>query len=58
MPTYEYVCRECDISFSEQRSIHDPSPDHFCETCGNRMTQVIGSLGIQFKGSGFYRTDK
>lgn len=58
MPTYEYVCRECETILIEKRSIHDPSPDHVCEKCGYKMTQVVGNLGIQFKGSGFYRTDK
>lgn len=58
MPTYEYICKECETTLTEKRSIHDPSPEHFCEKCGYRMIQVIGSLGIQFKGSGFYRTDK
>ena len=58
MPTYEYVCRECETTLIEKRSIHDPTPDHFCEKCGNRMNQVIGGLGIQFKGSGFYSKDK
>ena len=58
MPTYEYVCRECETTLVEKRSIHDPSPEHFCQKCGYKMNQVIGGLGIQFKGSGFYRTDK
>jgi putative FmdB family regulatory protein len=58
MPTYEYVCKSCDHSFTEVRSIHEPSPEHICEKCGYRMIQVIGGIGIQFKGSGFYRTDK
>ena len=58
MPTYEYACRACETSLTEVRSIHDPSPTHLCEKCGEQMNQVIGSLGIQFKGTGFYRTDK
>ena len=58
MPTYEYVCKACENILTEKRSIHDPSPEHMCEKCGYRMVQVIGGIGIQFKGSGFYRTDK
>lgn len=58
MPTYEYVCRECETSLTEIRSIHDPSPVHICEKCGNRMNQVVSLGGIQFKGSGFYSKDK
>jgi putative FmdB family regulatory protein len=58
MPTYEYACKPCEESLSEIRSIHEPSPVHTCEKCGLAMVQVIGSLGIQFKGSGFYSKDK
>jgi putative FmdB family regulatory protein len=58
MPVYEYVCRECETKLVETRSIHDPSPEHMCEKCGYRMNQVIGGIGIQFKGSGFYSKDK
>ena len=58
MPTYEYACKGCETTLLEKRSIHDPSPTHLCEKCGQVMNQIIGSLGIQFKGSGFYRTDK
>jgi putative FmdB family regulatory protein len=58
MPTYEYVCRECETSLTDIRSIHADDPTFLCEKCGYVMTQVVGNLGIQFKGSGFYRTDK
>lgn len=58
MPTYEYICRECETTLVEKRSIHDPTPTHICEKCGYKMNQVIGGLGIQFKGSGFYSKDK
>ena len=57
MPTYEYKCSECEERLSETRSIHDPSPEHFCKSCGQKMNQVISLGGITFKGSGFYRTD-
>jgi putative FmdB family regulatory protein len=58
MPTYEYICKPCEQTLTETRSIHDPSPTHLCQKCGQKMNQVIGGIGIQFKGSGFYRTDK
>lgn len=58
MPTYEYICKACDHSMTEVRSIHAPSPEHMCEKCGYRMVQVIGGIGVQFKGSGFYSKDK
>ncbi|MDR2703908.1 MAG: FmdB family transcriptional regulator, partial [Cellulomonadaceae bacterium] len=28
-----------------------------CPTCGGRLRKEWGSVGITFKGSGFYRTD-
>ena len=58
MPTYEYVCRECEITKSDNRSISAPEPDFFCEACGNRMNKVLSLTGINFKGSGFYSKDK
>ncbi len=58
MPTYEYVCKECETKLSEIRSIHDPSPEHLCEKCGQKMNQVISLGGIKFNGSGFYSKDK
>jgi predicted nucleic acid-binding Zn ribbon protein len=29
----------------------------FCEKCGNQMNKVYGTVGVQFKGTGFYKTD-
>lgn len=58
MPTYDYVCRECETTLSDTRSIHAEEPVFICEKCGHRMNQVISLGGITFKGSGFYRTDK
>lgn len=28
-----------------------------CKECGGELGKVFGSIGITFKGSGFYRTD-
>jgi putative FmdB family regulatory protein len=58
MPTYQYVCRECETTLSETRSITAPSPTHMCEKCGNKMTQVYNIGAITFNGSGFYSKDK
>jgi putative FmdB family regulatory protein len=58
MATYEYICRECESTLSEVRSINDPEPVHLCKTCGNRMNKVYSMGNPVFKGSGFYRTDK
>jgi putative FmdB family regulatory protein len=58
MASYEYVCRECEVTLIESRSISDPEPVHICEKCGNRMNKVYTMSTPVFKGSGFYRTDK
>lgn len=60
MPYYEYKCEcsEQDIVTFE-RSIKDDEPDYFCEKdgCGKKLKKHYGSFGIQFNGSGFYKTD-
>ena len=57
MPTYEYACPGGHIT-TDRRSIHDDNEPTECKECGGSLTQVIGSLGVSFKGSGFYTTDK
>ncbi|MGO9030083.1 MAG: FmdB family zinc ribbon protein [Acidimicrobiales bacterium] len=56
MPTYEYRCAHCDRTFDVVQSFHD-DPVTACPTCGNPVRKVFGSVGIVFKGSGFYKTD-
>jgi putative FmdB family regulatory protein len=58
MPIYEYKC-ECspDKIVSKERSIMDVEPAYLCNGCGKRLQRNYGSFGIQFKGSGFYKTD-
>lgn len=58
MPLYEYVC-ENEHKLSVVRSIHDDEPAEIkCAECGGGMRQVIGGIGVTFKGAGFYSTDK
>lgn len=56
MPTYEYRCDSCDKTFDVVQSFHD-DPLETCPTCGSPVRKVFGSVGIVFKGSGFYKTD-
>lgn len=58
MPSYEYQCKECETSLTENRSISAPEPEHNCDSCGKRMIKVYSIGNPVFKGSGFYRTDK
>lgn len=57
MPTYEYACMECDLSIEKQKSFAEAESVEICEKCGNKMVKVFGTFGIQFKGTGFYKTD-
>jgi putative FmdB family regulatory protein len=58
MPTYQYACTEatCGNRFELVQAFTDPSATE-CPVCGQPVRKVYGSVGIVFKGSGFYRTD-
>jgi putative FmdB family regulatory protein len=57
MPTYEYTCIECEESQEVVRGFNDPEVVPPCSLCGYKMARVYTPAGIQFKGSGFYKTD-
>ncbi len=56
MPTYEYACKACEEHLEVVHSFNDPAPNA-CPSCGGNLRKVFGSVGISFKGSGFYRND-
>ncbi|MGD9986086.1 FmdB family zinc ribbon protein [Pseudonocardia sp.] len=56
MPTYQYACTACDHRFEAVQSFSDDSLT-VCPECGGPLRKVFSSVGIVFKGSGFYRTD-
>ena len=56
MPTYEYACTECGHRFETVQSFSDDALTE-CPSCGGVLRKVFGSVGIVFKGSGFYKTD-
>lgn len=58
MPTYEYICDNCQHQFEQFQSIK-ARPIRKCPECGKLSVQrLIGAgAGIIFKGSGFYQTD-
>lgn len=56
MPTYAYACKDCTHSFDIQQSFSDESLT-VCPECGGRLRKKFNSVGVVFKGSGFYRTD-
>lgn len=56
MPTYEYTCRDCGEDTEAIQSFSD-DPLTICPKCGGELRKVFRSVGIVFKGSGFYKTD-
>jgi putative FmdB family regulatory protein len=56
MPTYEYACKNCGEHLEVVQSFKD-DPLTSCPKCGGTLKKVFGSIGIAFKGSGFYKTD-
>ena len=56
MPTYGYVCTECEHEFEVFQSITAP-PITKCERCGAKVRKQIFPVGIAFKGAGFHIND-
>jgi len=58
VPTYQYVCTNPEgmHEFERVQSFTDPAVTT-CPECGAPVRKVYGSVGVVFKGSGFYRTD-
>ncbi|MFQ5593184.1 MAG: FmdB family zinc ribbon protein [Anaerolineae bacterium] len=57
MPLYGYECESCHCEFERYQSFSD-DPIKVCPTCGQPSARrLISSVGVIFKGSGFYVTD-
>ena len=57
MPTYEYECEKCDITFERFQNM-TAEPIKECPECGGPVRRLISAgAGVIFKGSGFYATD-
>ena len=56
MPTYSYACTACEHRFDTVQAFSDSSLTD-CPECTGRLRKLFSSVGIVFKGSGFYRTD-
>src|SRR5713226_5864679 len=56
MPTYEYACTSCGEHLEVVQSFRD-DPLTECPACSGQLRKVFGSIGVVFKGSGFYKTD-
>ena len=56
MPTYQYACTTCGHQLEAVQSFSD-DPLSVCPACEGKLRKLFNSVGIVFKGSGFYRTD-
>lgn len=56
MPTYAYACKDCHHAFDIVQSFSDSSLT-VCPECGGTLRKKFNSVGVVFKGGGFYRTD-
>jgi putative FmdB family regulatory protein len=56
VPTYQYACTACGHQLEAVQSFTD-EPLTECPACAGRLRKLFSSVGVVFKGSGFYRTD-
>jgi putative FmdB family regulatory protein len=56
VPTYQYACTECGEQLEAVQSFSDSALTE-CPNCSGKLRKVFNSVGIVFKGSGFYRND-
>lgn len=56
MPTYAYACKDCSHAFDIAQKFSEDSLT-VCPECQGTLRKKFGSVGVSFKGSGFYRTD-
>ena len=56
MPTYQYRCQDCDVLHEVFQSFTDDALT-ICPSCNGALRKLYNSVGVVFKGTGFYRTD-
>jgi putative FmdB family regulatory protein len=56
VPTYSYACTGCGNRFDAVQAFTDDALTT-CQKCSGRLRKLFSSVGVVFKGSGFYRTD-
>jgi putative FmdB family regulatory protein len=56
VPTYQYKCTACGHRLDAVQSFSD-APLSVCPECQGELRKLFSSVGVVFKGSGFYRTD-
>ena len=56
MPVYAYACKDCGHAFEVRQSFSDDALT-VCPEGGGQLRKKFNSVGVVFKGSGFYRND-
>ena len=56
MPVYAYGCKDCGHAFDIRQSFSDDALTE-CPECGGQLRKKFNTVGVVFKGSGFYRND-
>ena len=56
MPLYEYRCESCHNLIEVLQKFSD-APLTTCAKCGGSLERLISTVGLHFKGTGFYLTD-
>jgi len=56
VPNYSYTCKDCHHSFQQHQDFADAALT-VCPQCAGQLRKLFGSVGVVFKGAGFYRND-
>ncbi len=56
MPFYRYECEDCGEEMEAFQKMSD-EPLTVCPACGGHLKKLLNSVGVVFKGGGYYSTD-
>lgn len=56
--THRYLCRKCNKIRKVEQPLPAPSVLPRCPECRTKMQKIFGVPNFQFRGKGFYSTDK
>jgi putative FmdB family regulatory protein len=55
---YQYECPGDGEVIEIERSISEPEGEYACATCGAKLRRIYNAPAIEFRGKGWYSTDK
>ena len=58
MPVYVYQCKNCGHAFEKRQSFSDDALRTCPQFCEDTLLKRFNTVGVVFKGSGFYSNDK